>query len=102
MYVTMSCRSGADLYRLTTRISERTECQAEYDAAHLGTVLAPLGIEILQTGPAAGSAAGGDGANTTVINLTMPIDLPAIDYLLRESGHEVLDLQPDGRVLQTP
>ena len=99
MYVTTSCRSGADLYRLTTRISESQESASDDDKTRLGTVLAPLGIEILRAelavDPCPGSDLSGPHTSVAVINLTMPIDLPAIDYLLRASGHEVLDLRPD-------
>lgn len=67
------------------------------DATCLSTVLAPLGIEILRAEPSTDRCLGAEqiGSHTAVavINLTMPIDLPAIDYLLRASGHEVLELR---------
>ncbi|MEM7322633.1 MAG: hypothetical protein AAF531_06075 [Actinomycetota bacterium] len=99
---------GADLYRLTTRIAEGEDRpsvdgaadRGAYPTASLDEALAPIGVEVVDphieivAEPCPGEDAARHATNVAMIQLTMPIDLPAIDHLLRQSGHQVLDLQP--------
>lgn len=75
--------------------------------------LAPLGVEVIDTDTGTdtgtdtdtgtGTGTGTDthtgtdtatGTGVVTIELTIPVDLPAIDHFLRRSGHHVLDLRP--------
>lgn len=107
MYVTLSREGDQNLYRLTTRaLAASDRCDANGDLP-LASVLAPLGVEIV----CAEAGEETDGAHVpfadqcgsaavAVINLTVPIDLPAIDHVLRGSGYQVLDLRQAGPARQ--
>lgn len=109
----MSATSDTNLYRLVTRnLSDRERRPESPDAgrpvgvpsaavaaaASIEVLLAPLGVSVIGVTEAPvrefSQEDVGGPATVSLINLNMPIDLPAIDHVLRGTDHPVLELRP--------